>query len=397
MDGRAGVASMMQVQARSSMETDYMYKYEDTSLNPFFKSEYKQHTPFDKEPVVTLPETFVPGQTVVFRVDHTRCETLGNLVLCMSLPSVEPDHMWMNDVGFGLIDHVSIVNGDRVLVQFTGHFLLTQFALHTRRSQQTGLNHMVGHYNTRYSLHGRARRLYVPIPFMASHTDKQYYPVFLSKEFQVRVQFRSDAVIPKKESVGVSLSVRQSDGQIRLVLNPPVVASFTGSVRLMYDAFHLSKEERLLFLTRKGQLLFRRVQESHEMFEINTRTKQVLLDLTGTVSHLIVTLSSAVDRFRFLPIDTFTLILNGVKVGKDDTPANTYRFMNPHGICNRYVYVIPFGLSCAETQPCGSLTFRNERKNSSLMITRVDGTLTGIVTICAVSTAQMTFENGSIF
>jgi hypothetical protein len=396
VNGRAGVASMMQVEARSTMETDYLYNYEATSLNDLFKCTYKQHTRFDKEPVVTKPETVFPDQTLIFRIDHMRCETIGNLVLSVVLPNLGADHYWMNDVGFGMIDYVMLVNGDRTLVQFTGHYLLTQFLLHTRRTKQTGLNHMVGHYNTRFSLNGRSRRLYIPIPFMESHVDRQYYPVFLSKEFQVRVKFRSDIMLRKNENVGVTLSLN-NNGHVRVRLNPPITIPFELSAELMYDAFHLSKEERLLFLTQRGQLLYRGVQESHESFDHNANTKQCLLDITGTVSHLIITLSASYDRFKFLPIESFTLILNGVIIGKKETDANTFRYLNRHNICNRYMYVIPFGLSCAETQPCGSLTFQNDRKNSALIVKRVDTSLTGIITICAVSTAHMTFEDGSIF
>ena len=48
VNGKNGVASMIQVEAKSTMEEGYIYK--DTgSLSDIFRSNYKQHTKFDKE------------------------------------------------------------------------------------------------------------------------------------------------------------------------------------------------------------------------------------------------------------------------------------------------------------------------------------------------------------
>jgi hypothetical protein len=122
-----------------------------------------------------------------------------------------------------------------------------------------------------------------------------------------------------------------------------------------------------------------------------------LLDLTGSVSYLTVTVSSANDRFHFFQIDAFTLILNGVVTGGVLRDANQFRYLYNHSVPNRYVYVIPFGLSCAETQPCGWMNFQTDRKNSVLVIKRKDSSLTCDVTVSAISNDHTLFENGTIF
>jgi hypothetical protein len=396
INGRAGVASMMQVNARSTMETDYLYDQEGDSLNELFKSTYKQHTRFDKEPLVVKPSVSGLDRTVIFSVDKQRCEMIGNLILSLTLPPLESEHYYMNDTGFGVIDTIVIVNGDRELASFTGHYLMTHFLLNTSRSKRVGMDHMVGHCNTRYSLTGRSRKLYVPIPFMASYNDKQYYPVFLSDEFQVRVKFRADIILHRNESIGVRMGVA-GNGTVRVRLTPPSNPVFDMTAELMYDGFHLSPDERLLFKTKDGRLLFQTVQESYEQFEINTTIMHFPLDLTGPVSYLIVTVSSVNNRFGFLKIDTFTLILQGSVIGGALTDANKFRYLHNHSIPNRYVYVIPFGISCTETQPCGWMNFQNDRKNSFLVIRRKDSSLTCRVTVCAVSNDHMLFENGTIF
>lgn len=397
IDGRAGVASMIQVSARSTMETDYLYNPEGTSLNELFKSTYKQHTRFDKEPLVVKPGVFGLDRTVIFSIDNKRCEMIGNFVLCMMLPPLDSEYYYMNDVGFGAIDTIVIVNGDRELASFTGHYLMTHFLINTSRSKQVGMNHMVGHYNTRYSLNGRPRKMYVPIPFMTSYNDKQYYPVFLSDEFQVRVKFRTDIILHRNESVGVRIGVT-NNGTVHVRLNPPTTPLFNMTTELMYDAFYLSKDERLLFLTKPGRLLFQTVQEAYDQFEINSNIMHFPLDLVGPVSYLIVTVSSVNDRFSFFQMDTFTLILKGAVIGGDLTDANKFRYLYNHSIPNRHVYVIPFGISCKDTQPCGWMNFqKNDRKNSVLVIKRKDSSLTCDITVCAVSNNHMLFENGTIF
>lgn len=275
---------------------------------------------------------------------------------------------------------------------------MTRFLLNTSRSKQAGVNQMVGHYNTRYSLSGKRRKLYVPIPFMTSYNDKQYYPAFLSKEFQVRVKFRADIILHRNESIGVSLHTAVTgNGKIRVRLTPPNTPLFNMTTELLYDAFHLSMGERLMFMTKPGRLLFQTTQESHEQFRINSKTMHFLLNLTGDVSYLIVTVSSVNDRFKFFKIDAFTLILNGTVTGGVMRDANTFRYISNHSVPNRYVYVIPFGISCSETQPCGWMNFTRDRKNSVLVIKRNDSSLTCNITVCAVSNAHTMFENGTIF
>ena len=140
VNGRAGVASMIQVNAQSTMETDYLYNTESTSLNELFKSTYKQHTRFDKEPLLVKPDIFGLDRTVIFNIDSKRCEMIGNFILCMTLPSLDNEYYYMNDVGFGVIDSITIVNGDRELISYTGHYLMARFLLNTSRSKQVGMN-----------------------------------------------------------------------------------------------------------------------------------------------------------------------------------------------------------------------------------------------------------------
>lgn len=404
-DERNGIGSLIQLKSFSTMETDHMYG----NNNSFFETSYKHHTKFDKEPILIEQESEF-NNTLIFNVDIMRSEMLGNLMLMIRLPNIERfGYLWTNDIGHALVDHIRIINGDEELVKFTGDYLHTQYLLNTSSSHLNGINRMIGHYNTRYSLCGKSRVIYIPIPFMKSALDTQYYPVFLSssKTFQIIVKIK-----PLRELVYVHGSdnivkciihimygkpcIQLESNNINIDENPKLQAS------LLYDGIHLSKQERLLFQTKNGRLLYHTLQERTERFESRSSSMHVPLDFHGTVTHLLVYIipTSKLDRnlyYEYYPLNTITLILNGVVVGDKDLPASKYRCIQPNRrIPSKWLYVIPFCLSCAQTQPSGEFTFYG-RKNNTLIINRnqyID--LNCNVRLFAVTYNKLEFANSLI-
>ena len=214
----------------------------------------------------------------------------------------------------------------------------------------------------------------------------QFYPLFLSK-FQVNVYLSSDIVSYKTESVQVRFGLRHN-GTVRAILSTntePVPMS--ASVSLLFDAIHLSRDERLLFATRKGELLFQSIQQkSFPVFSGDT-TVQCLLDFTGTANHFIVTMN-------YKKINSFRLLINGIMVNAD-TDANMYRYFNNSLAIKGYIYVIPFALDCNNPQPSGSITFYG-RKNTVLIV-NMDPDTSGEIQIVGVMLDSMKFENGLVF
>lgn len=400
INGKNGVASMIQVNAKSTMEENYMYTNSD-SLSEIFRTSYKQHTKFDKETCI-LKSDVEPsfGNSVLYNFDTTKCEMIGHLVLCIQLDTLPPDYVWANGIGYAMIDSINIINGEDELVKFTGHYLFTQFILNTKKSKKTGVSSMISYYNSRYSLNGRGRMLYVPIPFMSTLMDNQYYPLFISDKgtFQIRVKFRSldDVVIQTNNQVSVSMTTTTKD-QLRVLLNTNQITSSAIRAELMYDAFHLTKEERLRFINpTKHTIMYYKIQESIEFFQSSENVKHCLLDFSGTVSHLIITMQRS-NHFDFLPLDTITLILNGTTIGTTDTDANTYRYYNNNlSTPSKHVYVIPFALSCIQTQPSGTYTFYG-KKNSVLILKRKKLTdYVAKITIVSVIQSRLEFSSGCI-
>lgn len=403
VNGKNGVASMIQVEAKSTMES-YMYK--DTgSLSDVFKSSYKQHTKFDKESCFLKSDNEPRfGTSVLYNFDVTKSEMICHLVLHVRLDALPSDYVWANGTGYAVIDTVTIINGEDELVTFSGHYLFTQFVLNTKKSKQTGTSVMTGYHNSRRSLNGRSQLLYVPIPFMSTLLDKQYYPLFISDKatFQIRVKFRPlrDVVLQTNENVAVRLRAT-ANNQIRVTMSTngaieEAEAATALRAELLYDAIHLTQDERLRYISpTKHTLLYYKIQESHEYIQRSEHVKNCLLDFSGTVSHLIVTMQRT-SHYDFLPVDTFTLILNGAVIGPTDADANTYRYYNNNlSTPSKHVYVIPFGLSCIQTQPSGTYTFHG-KQNSILVLKRSASDHVAKVTITSVIQSRLEFTNGCV-
>lgn len=399
VDGKNGIASMIQVEAKSTME-GYMYK--DTGSLSVFKSSYKQHTKFDKETCFLKSDTEPRfGSSVLYNFDVTKCEMICNLVLRIELDGLPSGYVWANGTGYAVIDTVTIINGEDELVTFSGHYLFTQFVLNTQKSKQTGTNAMIGYHNSRRSLNGRPQSLYAPIPFMSTLLDKQYYPLFISDKatFQIRVRFRPlrEVVLQTGENVDVSLRATSNNQQVRVTMSTnSEIEDVALRTELLYDAIHLTKEERLRYVSpAKHTLLYYKTQESHEYIQRSENVKNCLLDFSGTVSHLIITMRRT-NHYDFLPVDTFTLILNGTVVGPTDTDANSYRYYNNNlSTPSKHVYVIPFGLSCVQTQPSGTYTFHG-KQNSVIVLKRSVSDFVAKITITSVIQSRLEFANGCV-
>lgn len=426
MEARDGVGSLLQLNANSTLETDYMYGKKPLEL---FKSEYKRHTPFDKQPwemkntrsiIQTNQRNNADfGDIVVFNIDTKIAEMMGHMCLCFRLPSItnyrwdnnEP-FQWTNDLGYAMIETVKIINGDEELVSYSGNYLHIYSLLCVSKSKQNGISNMVGHYNTRHSLHGHAHTLYVPIPFMESREDRQYFPMFLSnaQTFQIIVKLKKirDLIyIPNSQGVRCTLRVGPTSVSVQVRTKENIQVSAQLDARLMFDTFHLSYEERHLFQTRESHLLYQYIQERNFILDQDSTELSMLLDFAHSVSSLIVCVvpACAVDHnqhFHYEPLNRIKLILNGVVVNKshhnhDKMSAEKYRYLQSFtNIPNKWIYVIPFCLSSDNTQPSGYFTFDSPNKKSTLMIERDTPGKLCTVYVYAITYNKLNIEQGTI-
>lgn len=431
---RNGVGSIMQINARSTMESEYMY--DESNITPsflmqaVFKRPYKQHTKFDKQPMVVYNDNSITdltkndkslsrladfGETLWFKFDTTISDLMGNLVLKFTLPDITKyGQKWTNDMAHAMIEEIKIINGDEELVKYTGAYLHVYSLLNTTAGKLKGVNHMTRHFNTFFSLSGKAHDVYVPIPFMETFQDKQYFPISIAnmKTFQIIVKIRKirDLVCIDHDKSVRCVFVKNGGDSVSIRLLTKENISFNTDVvrfqsELYYDAIHITLPERLLFITQQGELLYHIVKYKTVDMEQNSKNMNIKLDFNGTVSHLIVCMvpDCNVQRnlyFEYLPIGSFTLMLNGNIVNKsndmnDAFSAERFRY-NASRVPSHHIYTIPFGLSLDTTQPTGYHVFDGSSSNS-LIVNRVMHTdLNCTIHIFAVAYKKMRFNQGII-
>ena len=429
VEARDGIASLLQINARSTMESEHMYG--DESLESLFETKHKTHTNFDKQPLEIINSKAITkydesthdnadfGDVVVFNVDTRKAEMIGHLCMRIKLPDIthntwdnEEPYRWTNDIGFAMIEYVKIINGDEELVSYTGQYLHLHHLLHTSKSKQNGLSTMVGHYSTRHSFRGTAHTVYVPIPFMENRADRQYFPLFVSSAstFQVVVKIRpvKDLIyVPTNNSVRCSFTVGRNSVSVLIRTKNDIRISPRFETKLLFDTFYLTKEERYLFSTRSSMLLYQFVQERSARFNQDDAELTVRLDFSHAVSALIVcmTPACATDRnmhFTYDPLRHIKLVLNGVIVNKshnndDKMSASRYRYLQSYtNIPNKWVYVIPFCLSGDNTQPSGYFDFDSPHKKSTLVLDREHTDRTCDVRVYAITYNKLVIDNATI-
>lgn len=425
MDTRDGIGSLLQINASSTIEKDYMYGTESLEM---FKTEYNRHSNFDKQPFElknsksiiqkSEHENAEFGDSVVFNIDTRQAEMIGHFLLCFRLPNItrytwdDEPFRWTNDLGYAMIETVKIINGDEEIISYSGNYLHMYSLLNLPNSKYTGFSNMVGHYNTRHSLHGNAHTLYVPIPFMESREDRQYFPMFLSNSqtFQIIVKLKGirDLIyVPHEHSVRCSLRIGINSVSVQIRTKDDIRVSSQLEVSLMFDTFHLTAEERYMFMTRNSYLLYQYVQERKFILEQNDVELPMLIDFSHAVSALIVCVipTCATDHnlhFTYEPLSRIKLILNGVVVNKshfnhDKMSAERYRFLQSFtNIPNKWIYVIPFCLSSDNTQPSGYFTFDSPNKRSTLVIERETPGKLCNVHVYAITYNKLHLEQGVI-
>ena len=210
VNGRNGIASIIQVKAASTLE-DVMYAA--NAECPFFGGQYLRHTTFAKESMIQDGGfTDITNETTVhYAIDNHDVDMVGNLFLRVDLPRVE-EHKWINAVGHAIVKEIKLIVGDYELVTYSGNYLHIKFHTDTTASHFVGRSKMIGQYNSRFSLTNDAKTCYIEIPFLKSAVDQQYLPLFMSKRnpLFVTVTFRSvsELVVKNTESPDVGVGMR---------------------------------------------------------------------------------------------------------------------------------------------------------------------------------------------
>jgi hypothetical protein len=376
-----------------------------------FLTDFKRHSAFDKEPSETDTITHLFGEHVIFKVPSSDYDMLSDLFLRVELPDISLyGARWTNTTGHAIINYISIMNNDQEMIRYTSEMLNIILQLDTNAGHYNGQCQMLNHKATETALGGQEQRLYIEIPFLKSNEDRQMFPVMLCKNggFQVKVMFKSLAnsiYVPKENKVTVNLIPTQT-GVIRVNLittvHPIVRRKNELRIRstLMFDGYHLTNEERYLFLNKTGEILFKRYQYADIHVKQGSIRAMVPLDFKGSASELIFTMHSksqeAINRyFKYSRLENIELMLSSMHASQ--IPAQRYLTGKSHKCApSTYVYSLPFCLTSTHTQPSGHVVLKGERGRDALTLLFGSLVSDAVIRLTAVIYSKLTFTDGGI-
>jgi len=125
------------------------------------------------------------------------------------------------------------------------------------------------------------------------------------------------------------------------------------------------------------------------------------------VSHMVITVKPdcAMDRnlyFSYTPLSTLKLMLDGVVVNKshqndDKLSASKFRYIQPNtNIPSKWIYVIPFCVSCKQTQPSGYFTMSGTQRNMLTLDRDTSIDVNCTVTVHALTYKTLVFDDAAI-
>lgn len=369
---RNGIASLIQLEAKSTLETEYMYSFDKENRHPLLYANYQQHTQYDREPVIIEYTHSFTKSKLIHYFDNTMSDMIGNFFIRIQVPELAGDNDWCNNLGHSLIKSIRILNEDEEMAYFTGEYLHILYKLDTKQSKMRGVDEMIQHYSSQFSLNGKSKMMYIEIPFLKCNEDVQFFPIFTGqKTLSMHIELNSireliRTVSVKQEHVNCDLIVQTHSDTCKVVLNyvNNILPESQLKIGIMYDSITLCKEERLLFLTKTNSILFKQVQYREIDMGSNSIEQKINIDFNHNVTELIIVLSledATNQKFQFRPLSGISIHLNGIDI-KNNVQKN--RFMNKHHrIPNTHVYVVPFCMDNTINQPTGTYSFDKDEHN----------------------------------
>ena len=214
----------------------------------FFRSVYKQHTPFAIESVQQVNQGTVDfGKRFTVTVSR-HGDLVGPMYLEVDLPDLTGlGASYINHVGHALIKSCEVEIGGTKIDKIYGEWLQINNELTQTSERREGYNRMVGSYDTvphATTLNVTGGKLYIPLNFWFTQSPSSAIPLIQLTHHDVKIHFQ---LRPLAE----------------LVRTPPLGSvpnvNLT-SADLWCDYFYVSQQERARFTGSSSEYLIRQVQ-----------------------------------------------------------------------------------------------------------------------------------------
>ena len=229
----------------------------------FFKHVYRRYTPFAIE---SIPIDF-DGDTDFGRRVSTLipryADLLSSLFIEVELPPLSqpdpanPTNYWVNDIGYALIQDVSIEIGEREIDKHTGEWLNIWAELTVPLNQRQGFNEMVGHWDVYPPAANDATsplKLAIPLRFWFCNTIGAALPLIALQAHPVRIIMH----LRPFQELWWSLALPPAPGQPCPILAPVSITRF----QMFGDYVYLDTDERRKFAAADHEYLIDQLQIS---------------------------------------------------------------------------------------------------------------------------------------
>ena len=426
------IATMLQLVSQSLLDVEIKDKAEDIPENEFEK-DYKQYHFFQYENLehfslsigrfdalnsshTAYTNSLVEfGKKAIYKIPKT-ADLIGDIYLKIKLPSLvtHPGYFkmyYVNSIANALIKEITVKHGTDTIYNSTGQFLQILSKYNTNASKQQAVDSMSGTFHTEYSLVGNSNtynEYYVCIPFWKTEKSRQFFPTLhgltVADQLEVQIEFRTLKEIVSSEltkddedtltnnndiTIQIFENVEQTGVQVFLNIQDQDFIETSRcdnkfEASLFVDHIYLSKEEKMLFLSKDLEYIIE--QNTYEDYVLDTNGySKMLLNFQNPVKELIIVAFPSTDdnkevNFQFRKLDSFEFYFNGRKRNESrdtTTDANQYLKLQNHiGIPNQYIYSYSFCLLPYDLQPTGTFNFSENPNNFILVKAKTDIKLT---------------------
>jgi len=258
--GRIEMPSSTQLQLIARGEQDAIL-----TSNPqfsFFKTVHRRYTPFATESIpIEFNGTPDFGQRIDVEIPRSAGDLLHRLNIEVDLPGLTGvdnygnSPYWVNDIGFALIQDVSIYIGEKLMDKHTGEWLKMESERTVDSSKRPAFNLMVGHWNSYPPPQGLGGlSLTIPLRFWFCKSMGAALPLISLQTQSIRLVIN----LRPFQQLWWSDSFPVGPGSSQPIATPQKIQRF----QMFGDFVFLASPERRAFASRNHEYLIEQLQIS---------------------------------------------------------------------------------------------------------------------------------------
>jgi len=346
----------------------------------FFKQVYRRYTNFSMESQPIYFDGTADFGRRISAIIPRKGDLIHRMLLEISLPQVvkgDPNTSWVNAIGHGIIEEVSIEIGEKEIDKHTGEWLHVWSSLITSSSKQTAYYNMVAR-QTAYTQDAQPGplKLYIPLRFWFNNNIGLSLPLIALQTHPVRIIIKFNDLQNLFYNDNLKSNCTQTINHINMT-----------DVTLYGDYIYLDVDERRKFASVKHEYLIEQLQYSPLNSIPNTMAvANIPLNFNHPIKELIwvvqqTRMTDANELFNFSSLQLnepgrpYDLILDAVikfdgfdRFQKRD--ISYFRLVQPWqyhtAVPDDFIYLYSFSINPEDSQPSGSF---NASRLDSLVLT----------------------------